>query len=59
MNHVICAECPVCGIELTLEDDVVPGELKECVECGTELEIESVDPLVVSEAPVEDEGWSA
>ncbi len=59
MNHVICAECPVCGTELTLEDDVVPGELKECAECGTELEIESVDPLIVSEAPVEDEDWSA
>ena len=59
MNHVICAECPVCGIELTLEDDVVSGELKECVECGTELEIESVDPLIVSEAPIEAEDRSA
>ncbi len=50
-------ECPVCGAELKLAGDVVSGELIECDDCGTELEVESVDPLLVTEAPTEEEDW--
>ena len=35
----------------------VAGELLECPDCGTELEIESVDPVKVTEAPTEEEDW--
>lgn len=53
----MASECPVCGAELKLAADVVPGELIECADCGTELEVESVDPVLVAEAPTEEEDW--
>jgi alpha-aminoadipate carrier protein LysW len=36
-------------------DDVDAGEVITCDECGTDLEIVSVDPLEI--APVEEEGY--
>ena len=53
----MATECPVCGAELTLGDDVVPSELIECTDCGIELEVESVDPVLVKEAPTAEEDW--
>lgn len=50
-------ECPVCGAEVTLSEDTVVGELIECIDCGTELEVVDVDPVVLSEAPQEEEDW--
>ena len=51
------AECPVCGAEVEKQPDVVKGELLECADCGTELEVGSVDPFQVTEAPQEEEDW--
>lgn len=51
------SECPVCGGEITLPKGTVKGELIECDDCGTELEAISVKPLIVSEAPQEEEDW--
>ena len=50
-------ECPVCGAELSLADNVVKGELIECDDCGTELEVVSADPLELKEAPEAEEDW--
>lgn len=50
-------ECPVCGAELTLGEDTVEGELIPCEDCGTDLEVTSVDPPGLSEAPKEEEDW--
>jgi alpha-aminoadipate/glutamate carrier protein LysW len=50
-------ECPVCGAEITLSEDTVVGELVECIDCGTELEVVDVDPVVLSEAPQEEEDF--
>jgi len=50
-------ECPVCGAELTLSGDLVKGELMECDDCGTELEVTRVDPVKVEEAPEAEEDW--
>ncbi len=50
-------ECPVCGGDLELAEDTLQGELIECSECGTELEVTSVDPFSVAEAPQEEEDW--
>ncbi len=50
-------ECPVCGAELTLSDGLVKGELMECDDCGSELEVTSVDPVTVQEAPEAEEDW--
>lgn len=51
------SECPVCGAELSLADNVVRGELIECDDCGTELEVINVDPLELKEAPEAEEDW--
>ncbi len=51
------AECPVCGGEVTLESDAVLGELLECPDCGTELEVLVVDPPKLAEAPETEEDW--
>ncbi len=50
-------ECPVCDAELELEDDAVEGELIACADCGIELEVTSLDPPAVEEAPQEEEDW--
>jgi len=50
-------ECPVCDFLLEMSDGTVAGELIECKDCGTELEIIGVNPFKVKEAPMEDEDW--
>lgn len=32
--------CPICGGELEVPDDAMPGELFEHEECGAQLELE-------------------
>ena len=51
------AECPVCAADLTLDEGTFKGELIECPDCGTELEVISVKPFKVDEAPMEEEDW--
>ena len=51
------SECPVCGAEITRPDDAVVGELLECNDCGTELEVVSLDPFKIEEAPEAEEDW--
>ena len=50
-------ECPICAAEVTLNDDTVQGEIVECAECGTELEVTGTNPFTVAEAPKEQEDW--
>ena len=50
-------ECPVCGAEIILFEDAVEGELIVCPECGVELEVISLNPPEVVEAPQEEEDW--
>ena len=48
--------CPECDNPLDIDvDEVDAGESVTCEECGTELEIVSVDPLQI--APVDAEGY--
>lgn len=48
--------CPECDNPLNIDvDDVDEGETVTCDECGTELEIVSLEPLEV--APVDAEGY--
>ena len=51
------AQCPVCDAEVELTDDVVVGELVECPDCGTELEVLATDPSELGEAPETEEDW--
>jgi len=50
-------ECPVCGAAVETEGTVVEGELIECGDCGSELEVTGVDPLTLEEAPEAEEDW--
>lgn len=51
--------CPECDNPITVDvDEVEEGETVQCDECGTELEIVSIDPLelaAVDEAGYDDE----
>ena len=50
-------ECPVCEAAVAISEDPVEGELLECEECGTELEILALDPITLGEAPDAEEDW--
>ncbi len=49
--------CTVCDAEITMAEDTVQGELLECPECGTELEVVSITPFQIQEAPQTEEDW--
>lgn len=50
-------ECVECGAELMVPEDVMQGEILPCPECGADLEVITVAPLVVELAPTEMEDW--
>ena len=48
--------CPECDNPITVDaDEVEEGETMQCDECGTELEVVSVEPLEL--APVDELGY--
>jgi alpha-aminoadipate/glutamate carrier protein LysW len=48
--------CPECDNPITVDvDEVEEGETMQCDECGTELEVVSVEPLEL--APVDVAGY--
>ena len=49
--------CPVCDADVALAADALDHELIDCRECATELEIASLQPPLLREAPVEEEDW--
>ncbi len=51
------ADCPVCDGLVELDEKTVTGELIECRDYGTELEVVELDPPKVEEAPQEEEDW--
>lgn len=54
MNAVNCTECDAA---ITLAAGTEVGEIIVCPDCGVELEVISVDPLVLEMAPEEAEDW--
>ncbi len=50
------AECPECFGNVAL-DDVMQHEIVQCPDCGTDLEVTSIEPLTVEPAPEEEEDW--
>ena len=50
-------ECVECGAMVELAADAMQGEIIPCPDCGTELEIISLDPPQVDLAPMEMEDW--
>lgn len=51
------ATCPVCDGELEVQADWLVGELVQCADCGSELEVKSLEPLALEEAPEAEEDW--
>ncbi len=51
------AECPECAAKVALPEDVMEGEIVQCAECGLELEVVSLTPLALAQAPEEEEDW--
>lgn len=51
------ANCPECDADVPLTDDVQTAETQPCPECGTDLEVVSVDPVVLALAPTPEEDW--
>jgi alpha-aminoadipate carrier protein LysW len=51
------ATCVVCEAAVGLPDDCTEGELLICSDCGAELEVVSLDPIEVEEAPRVQEDW--
>lgn len=47
--------CPECDNPIDINDEVEEGETVQCEECGTELEVVSVEPLEL--AAVEEAGY--
>jgi alpha-aminoadipate carrier protein LysW len=37
--------------------DPVAGEIVQCPDCGTELEVKTLQPLELAVAPAEEEDW--
>jgi alpha-aminoadipate carrier protein LysW len=56
-QNVNSSECVICGYTLELTSNIEVGEIIECRDCGTELEVSSITPLMLIEAPVEGEDW--
>lgn len=49
-------ECPMCGCVLCYTN-VELNELLPCPDCGSDLEVRSLDPFTLEMAPLEREDW--
>ncbi len=49
--------CPICDAVVELPEGVEVNELVPCPDCGSELEILSLSPLTVEQAPEIEEDW--
>jgi alpha-aminoadipate/glutamate carrier protein LysW len=49
--------CPSCGAEVNIPANAIQHELLPCPDCGTELEIMSLNPVVLELAPEVEEDW--
>ena len=53
----IYAEDPITGDEIELPPDIEVGEIIDSPISGAELEVISLDPVVLEEAPELEEDW--
>ncbi|KRT36319.1 alpha-aminoadipate/glutamate carrier protein LysW [Acetomicrobium hydrogeniformans] len=49
--------CVVCEGKVEVSDELLEGEIITCPDCGSELEVISLDPFTVAEAPEVQEDW--
>ncbi|MGB1289032.1 MAG: lysine biosynthesis protein LysW [Aggregatilineales bacterium] len=51
------APCPICEAAVPVPADVMENELIVCPDCESDLEIISLEPLELEEAPDVEEDW--
>lgn len=56
-DNTVVAEDPITGEEIEIPDDVEVGEIIDSPITGAELEVISVDPVTLEEAPELEEDW--
>ena len=49
------SKCPVCHSDLIIDDEAFEGDLVDCQNCGTQLEITSLRPTVLAKTENQDE----
>jgi len=49
--------CPECDAVVSLAEGVEEGEILTCGDCGSELEVRSLNPVNLENAPQEEEDW--
>lgn len=49
--------CPDCEANVELDAEVVVHEILQCESCDLELEVTSLDPPTLEEAPEVEEDW--
>lgn len=52
----VTTECTECAARISALV-TLPGEILDCADCGAELEVRSVRPLVLALAPAVEEDW--
>lgn len=57
MSTALTAQCPECGAQVNLAEDVEQGEIVPCADCGAELEVIERNPPELRLAPEEEEDW--
>ena len=51
--------CPECDGEVQVDEDVDKGDVVECPDCGTSLEVVGLDPIELDVAvEEEEEDWA-
>jgi alpha-aminoadipate/glutamate carrier protein LysW len=53
----VIAACPECEHKLDLPDSTRLSEIVECPDCRSELEVASIDPVMLVIAPEAEEDW--
>jgi len=53
----IFATCTICECNIQIPEGTMEGEILLCPDCGTELEVLSLNPLRLEEAPEVEEDW--
>ncbi len=49
--------CPVCDASVDVPAESRISEIMECADCGGELEVVTIDPMMLALAPEVEEDW--
>ncbi len=57
IDEMANAECPECAGAIALTDKTEVGEILSCPDCGSRLEVKSLNPASLTPAPKVEEDW--